>query len=180
MTQVVPAFHFNTAGLGSANFFSTQLAEILELDDLVACFHAASSLQGALSHACFAVETSGRCIIFGDPEMAGYRARGEVMLITHPVFGWDEQPYEVDLLLSPGVDATQVATLKAMASLYLSHGLTLLEAREGGNSHELTANERFCREQYGAGLCLLDIAEALHCSVHAVSIYLARAHHKQR
>src|SRR3546814_17890339 len=71
------------------------------------------------------------------------------------------------------------ANLHAMATLYLCRGIALLDARDDLTASSLTETEQFCLDQRQAGLCDLDIAEALDRSVQAVKVHVQRARRQQ-
>ncbi|MEJ7934874.1 helix-turn-helix transcriptional regulator [Sphingobium sp. AN558] len=180
MSEYVPSAQLRAGSSTVAADFIAHVDLAVTLESLVAHFSQALGPAGA-SHACFALEGGERRRLFGETGWGGLIARPETLpLLRFPVTGWDERDYEVEIALF-GTAATpeERANLHSMAVLYLCRGIALIDARDEPMGSALTANERFCLAQRRAGLCDLDIAEALDRSVHAVRIHLQRAKLKQ-
>ncbi|WP_340266045.1 hypothetical protein [Sphingobium mellinum] len=182
MSEYLPSLHLRAGNSTTAADFVAHVDSMLTIDSLVNRFSEALGLQ-AVSHACYAIDGEDRRFLFGEAGLgsAAIAARPVLPPLCFPVTGWDEKPYEVDIILSGMLETgVERANLHAMAVLYLCRGIALLDAREDAEDEALTETELFCLDQRRRGLCDLDIAEALDRSVQAVKIHIQRAQRKQR
>lgn len=180
MSEYIPSLQLRAGSSTTAADFVARVDSTLTIDSLVSRFSEALGLQGA-SHGCYEILGDGRRFLFGDAGWSGPVARPQLLpLLCFPVIGWDEKQYEVEIRLFQMVDTREEqANLHAMAVLYLCRGIALLDARDDLDAPDLTPTEIFCLEQRAAGLCDLDIADALDRSVQAVKIHVQRARHKR-
>ncbi|BAI98919.1 hypothetical protein Sj15T_39830 [Sphingobium sp. TA15] len=180
MSEYIPSTQLRAGSSTTAADFIAGIDDTLGIDSLVTRFSQALGLQAA-SHACYAVGDGERRFLFGETGWCGPIAQPEVLpQICFPITGWDERSYEVEIRLISMLESPEErANLHAMATLYLCRGIALLDARDDLTASSLTETEQFCLDQRQAGLCDLDIAEALDRSVQAVKVHVQRARRKQ-
>lgn len=180
MSEYIPSVQLRAGSSTTAADFVAHVDEALTIDSLVSRFSDALGLQAA-SHGCYEVVGENRRFLFGEVGWGGPIAQSQVLpQLCFPVTGWDEKSYEVDIRLFSRLETREErANLHAMAVLYLCRGIALLDAEDDLADPTLTATERFCIAQRNAGLCDLDIADALDRSVQAIRVHIQRALNKQ-
>lgn len=180
MSEYIPSVQLRAGSSTAAADFIARVDATLTIDGLVRGFSEALGLQAA-SHACYEILGENRRFLFGETGWGGPIARPPVLpQLCFPVAGWDEKPYEVEIRLFGMLETKRErANLHALAVLYTCRGIALLDARDDLAEPGLTQTERYCLEQRQAGLCDLDIAEALDRSVQAIQVHIQRAHRKQ-
>lgn len=178
--------HFPTAQLQANSFsvnayFANMARDILFLDDLVACFTEAVSLEGGVGHRCFGMEqTQRRYLVGSDGGCVDLARVAGLDLVSFPITGWDEKPYYVEIYLYPGfLTPERRASLHTMSVLYVSRAIALLDVSEDNDDVELTADEKYCLEESQKnGRCYLDIGEDLGRTAQGVHVLLQRADRK--
>jgi len=158
-----------------ARQFLDNAADMLDLDALVDGFASAIAVERAGAHMCCAVEEDGGLYpLFGDmPELADRMGAAGVEAIE--VEAPDGTPMVVLIAVAASIDRRQLSQLRLAANIYVTHGVTLLEAADDEPAEGLSLTERRCLSLTLSGWSHLDIGEQLERSAPAVGVHIRRA-----